>query len=297
LAKQAKSLWYRIKSERSAYFFILPSIIMFLLLVLVPLILTFIYSFQDRALVLKGWVGFQNYINLFKDPYFQRALKNTLTFVVILVPIVVIVTFLVALQVSPLRQQFRVYFRAAFYLPVVTSGVVNSMVWLWLLNTDYGLLNFIVTSLGMEPVMWLASSNTLYYLIFVVFTFNFGTPFIIYVAAMGNIPTVLLEVARIDGAKKRTITWKIVFPLLKPVTFFLFVTQTIFVFMVFVVIQLLTDGGPARTTETIIYMLYKTAFRFLEFGRASAMGVILLFIILSISILQRLLVGKDDTTY
>jgi multiple sugar transport system permease protein len=270
---------------------------MFLLLVLVPLILTFIYSFQDRALVFKGWVGFQNYINLFKDPYFQRALKNTLTFVVILVPIVVIVTFLVALQVSPLRQQFRVYFRAAFYLPVVTSGVVNSMVWLWLLNTDYGLLNFIVTSLGMEPVMWLASSNTLYYLIFVVFTFNFGTPFIIYVAAMGNIPTVLLEVARIDGAKKRTITWKIVFPLLKPVTFFLFVTQTIFVFMVFVVIQLLTDGGPARTTETIIYMLYKTAFRFLEFGRASAMGVILLFIILSISILQKLLVGKDDTTY
>jgi multiple sugar transport system permease protein len=285
------------KYERSAYVFILPSLIMFFALVFIPVLLTFIYSFQNRSLVRSNWVGFQNYIELLKDPYFQRAIKNTLTFVIGIVPLVVFSTFMVALQVAPLWQRHQVYFRAIFYLPVVTSGVVNSMVWLWIFNADYGLLTFIVTSLGLPPVEWLASSYTIYYLLFVVFTFNFGTPFIIYLAAMGNIPVELLEVARIDGAKKRTVTWKIVFPLLKPVTFFLFVTQTIFAFMVFVVIQLLTDGGPARSTETIIFMLYRTAFRFLEFGRASAMGVILLIIVLSISILQKIFVGRDNTTY
>lgn len=293
MIQNKKSLWYQIKKERSAYVFILPSVLMFTVLVAYPMFLTFTYSLQDRGLIRWEWIGFQNFVNLFQDQYFIRALQNTVTFVVILVPIVVLVTFMIALQVTPLKGYLRVFFRAIFYLPVVTSGVVVSMIWIWIFSADYGLLNYLIGLVGFAPVEWLASRYTLYYLIFVVFTFNFGMPFIIYIAAMGNIPAELIEVASIDGAKKRTITWKIIFPLLKPVTFFIMVTQTIFVFMVFVVIQLLTDGGPARSTETIIFMLYRTAFRFLEFGRASAMGVILLFIVLAIALTQKLFSGKD----
>ncbi len=266
---------------------------MFFALVAVPIFLTILYSFQKRNLVKAEWVGLGQYIDIFTDPVFLMALKNTFLFVVCLVPVIVMAAFAVSLQVTPLNHKARIFFRAVFYLPVVVSGVIISMIWLWIFNANYGLLNYLLSLFGVEPIEWLADKYTLYYLMFVVFTFNLGVPFIIYVAAMGNIPTQLLEVARIDGAKKRTITWKIIFPLLRPVTFFLIVTQTIFVFMVFVVIQLLTGGGPAHSTETIVFQLYRTAFQFLEFGRASAMGVSLLFFVMVISILQKLLVGRD----
>jgi multiple sugar transport system permease protein len=288
-----KNLWVRIKEERSAYLFILPSVVMFFALVALPIILTFVYSFQKRNLVKAEWVGFDQYIDIFTDPVFLTALKNTLLFVVVLVPIIVMAAFFISLQVTPLNHKTRIFFRAVFYLPVVVSGVIISMIWLWIFNANYGLLNYLIGVFGIEPVEWLASKYTLYYLMFVVFSFNLGVPFIIYVAAMGNIPKQLLEVARIDGAKKRTITWKIIFPLLRPVTFFLVVTQTIFVFMVFVVIQLLTGGGPAHSTETVIFQLYRTAFQFLEFGRASAMGVSLLIFVLIISLIQKFVAGKD----
>jgi multiple sugar transport system permease protein len=266
---------------------------MFFALVALPIILTFVYSFQKRNLVKAEWVGFDQYIDIFTDPVFLTALKNTLLFVVVLVPIIVMAAFFISLQVTPLNHKTRIFFRAVFYLPVVVSGVIISMIWLWIFNANYGLLNYLIGVFGIEPVEWLASKYTLYYLMFVVFSFNLGVPFIIYVAAMGNIPKQLLEVARIDGAKKRTITWKIIFPLLRPVTFFLVVTQTIFVFMVFVVIQLLTGGGPAHSTETVIFQLYRTAFQFLEFGRASAMGVSLLIFVLIISLIQKFVAGKD----
>ncbi len=266
---------------------------MFFALVALPIFLTILYSFQKRNLVQAEWVGFAQYVDIFTDPVFLTALKNTFLFVVVLVPVIVMAAFYVSLQVTPLNHKARIFFRAVFYLPVVVSGVIISLIWLWIFNVNYGLLNYLIGLFGAEPIEWLAHKNTIFYLMFVVFTFNLGVPFIIYVAAMGNIPTQLLEVARIDGAKKRTITWKIIFPLLKPVTFFLVVTQTIFVFMVFVVIQLLTRGGPAHSTETIIFQLYRTAFQFLQFGRAAAMGVSLLIFVLIISILQKLVAGRD----
>lgn len=266
---------------------------MFFALVALPIILTIVYSFQKRNLVKAEWVGFGQYIDIFTDPVFQTALANTFLFVVILVPVIVMAAFSVSLQVTALNQKARIFFRAVFYLPVVVSGVIISMIWLWIFNANYGLLNYLLSLFGLEAIEWLAHKYTIYYLMFVVFTFNLGIPFIIYVAAMGNIPTQLLEVARIDGAKKRTITWKIIFPLLRPVTFFLVVTQTIFVFMVFVVIQLLTNGGPAHSTETVIFQLYRTAFQFLEFGRASAMGVSLLIFVMIISLIQKLVAGQD----
>lgn len=288
-----KGFWDKVKAERSAYLFILPSVLMFCAFVALPIVLTIVYSFQKRNLVNFEWIGFAQYVDIFTDPVFLMALKNTFLFVVCLVPVIVMAAFSVSLQVTPLNHKTRIFFRAVFYLPVVVSGVIISMIWLWIFNANYGLLNYLIGLLGLDPIEWLASKHTLFYLMFVVFTFNFGVPFIIYVAGMGNIPPQLLEVARIDGAKKRTITWKIVFPLLRPVTFFLVVTQTIFVFMVFVVIQLLTAGGPAHSTETVIFQLYRTAFQFLEFGRASAMGVSLLIFVLVISLLQKLVAGKD----
>jgi multiple sugar transport system permease protein len=139
----------------------------------------------------------------------------------------------------------------------------------------------------------MASPGTLYYLMIVVFTFNFGTILIVYLAAAGSIPEEIIEAARIDGARPSTITWKIVAPLLKPTTFFILVTQTIAVFQTWVVIQLLTNGGPARSTETIVFQIYRDAFWFNQFGRASAMGMVLLVIIIVITLIQKLYAGKE----
>ncbi len=287
------SLFKKIKKERAAYLFILPSVLMFLLFTLYPLILSFLLSFKRANLVSSKWVGIANFVSIFKDDIFLLALKNTFLFVVMLVPTIVFLAFFTALKISTLNNSLKTFFRGAFYLPTVLSGVILSLIWLWIFNPAFGLLNYLVKLLGFKPVVWLASKGTLYYLMFVVFTFNFGVPVIIYLASIMNIPSELYEAARIDGASRREIKWKITFPLLKPTTFFLFVTQTIAVFQVWVVVQLLTNGGPAHRTETIVFQIYKTAFWFNQFGRASAMGMVLVVLIILVTIMQKLYAGEE----
>jgi multiple sugar transport system permease protein len=284
------------KKERVSYVFILPSVLLFLLFVLYPLVKSVVMSFQQVNLVTSSWVGLANYKDIFTDDIFWIALKNTALFVAILVPFTIFMAFQVSVVTIPLKKGYQSFLRAAFYLPVVVSGVMVSLIWLWIFNPSYGLLNYVIGFFGIEPVEWLASKNTIYYLMFVVFSFNFGVPFIIYVAALSNIPNQIYEAARIDGASRRTIKWRITFPLLKATTFFLFITNTIAVFQVWVVIQLLTNGGPAHTTETIVYQLYINAFRFNQFGRASAMGMVLMLIILFITFIQKRIIG-DDVEY
>jgi multiple sugar transport system permease protein len=285
-----------IRKERAAYLFILPSVLLFLLLVLYPMLLSLLISFQSVNLVSARWVGLANFRDILADRLFHTAVLNTFLFVLFLVPTVVFLAFFTALKITPLARGLQTFFRASFYLPVVVSGVVISLIWLWIFNPAFGLLNYLLPLVGMKPVVWLASRGTLYYLMFVVFTFNFGVPLIIYIAALSNIPEDLFEAARMDGASRRTIKWKITFPLLKPTTFFLFVTQTIAVFQTWVVTQLLTNGGPAHSTETIVFQIYINAFWYNQFGRASAMGMVLLVIIVGITLLQKLYAG-DEVSY
>lgn len=289
-----ESLGLRIKKSRACYVFILPSVILFSIFVLIPLFQSIIMSFQKVNLVSASWVGLANYKDIFTDEVFITALKNTALFVLVLVPVTLFLAFEASVTITPLKKGWQSFFRAAFYLPTVISGVMVSMVWLWIFNPSYGLLNYIVMKLGGEPIIWLASKNTIFYLMFVVFTFNFGLPFIIYIASMNNIPDQIYEAARIDGASRKKIKWLITAPLLKPTTFFLLITNTIAVFQVWVVIQLLTDGGPAHSTETIVYQLYINAFRLNQFGRASAMGMVLLIIILLITFVQKIVIGDEQ---
>ena len=164
------------------------------------------HKFPEKGLISTKWAGLANFREIFTDPHFFKALSNTFLFVIFLVPAITLIGFLSSVQINKLTHILRSFFRAAFYLPVVLSGVIISLIWLWIFNPSYGLLNYIYVSLGGKPVVWLASPGTLYYLMFVVFTFNFGTVLIIYLAALGNIPEELYEAARIDGARTGTIT-------------------------------------------------------------------------------------------
>lgn len=288
------ALFKRLYEGRWGYFFLFPAYFFFAIFTLVPLIQGLGFSFYDVGLRERTFIGLDNFIKLAEDQVFWKALVNTVLVVIGGVPTIVIVSLLVSVVVFPLARWVQGFFRVAFYLPVVASGVVLSMVWSWILNPSYGLLNYLIGLVGMEPVAWLGSPNSaLIMVMVVVVSFTLGQPIILFLAGLGGIPIDLYEAAMIDGANSRQRFVRITLPLLKPTTLFVTVTQVIGVFQVFVVVLLLTKGGPANGTQTIVYRMYETAFEFYNFGYASAIGLVLIAVIGIISWIQFRFFGQD----
>ncbi|MFD0872275.1 sn-glycerol-3-phosphate transport system permease protein ugpA [Chlamydia abortus] len=284
----------RIIQARWAYFFLLPAYFFFVIFTLLPLVQGVGFSLYDVKLNTRKFVGLQHYVALYHDDAFWKALVNTLLITLGVVPAVVVISILVAVVVHPLNKHVQTFFRMSFYMPVVASGVVLSMVWLWIYNPTYGLFNYLIGLIGLEPVAWLGTpGKALVSIIIVVITLVLGQPIILFLAALGGIPQDLQEAAMIDGANSRQRFFRITLPLLKPTTLFVMVTQTIAVFQVFVVIMLLTNGGPANGTQTIVYRIYQTAFDFFNFGYASALGVVMLVIVSFLAWFNFRLLGQD----
>jgi multiple sugar transport system permease protein len=289
-----KGLLARIWEARAAYGFIAPAYVLFIAFVFLPLIQALYLSFFNAGLTTRTFVGLRNFVFMIGDEAFGHALVNTVVFVVILVPCIIALSLLIAVFVFPRGKGVQTFFRMAFYLPVVASGVVLAIVWLWIFNPVYGLLNWLVGLVGIPPVQWLSDHRTaLPSLALVVLSWTLGGPLILYLAALGSIPTELFEAAMLDGAggfrKLRSIT----LPLLKPTTLFVLVTQTIGVFQVFVVVYLMTAGGPAFATQTIVYRIWEVGFDTYAFGYASAMGMVLLLIVGTISFIQFKFLGAE----
>jgi multiple sugar transport system permease protein len=288
------TLLKRIYAGRWAYFFLFPAYFFFIIFTLIPLVQGLGFSFYNVGLRERTFIGFDNFVRLADDPVFWKALVNTVLIVAGVVPTVVVLSLIIAVTVFPLHRWVQTTFRVAFYLPVVASGVVLSMVWLWILHPSHGLLNYLIGLLGLEPVAWLATPRTaLISVMAVVVTFTIGQPVILFLAGLGGIPTDLYEAAMIDGANSRQRFFKITLPLLKPTTLFVTVTQVIGVFQVFVVVLLLTKGGPANGTQTIVYRMYEMAFDAFQFGYASALGLVLILVIGIISWIQFRFFGAD----
>ncbi|WP_146250149.1 carbohydrate ABC transporter permease [Paenibacillus flagellatus] len=284
----------RMIRARWAYWFLLPAYFFFIVFTLFPIVQGIGYSFYDVKLTGKEFVGLEHYVKLFRDETFWKALTNTVMIVVGVVPVVLVVSIMVAVVVFPLNKALQSVFRVSFYLPVVASGVVLSMVWLWIYNPTFGLLNYVIGLFGFEPVAWLGTpGRAIVSIMIVVVTLVLGQPIILFLAALGGIPEDLYEAAMIDGAGGRQRFFRITLPLLKPTTLFVAVTQTMAVFQVFVVILLLTNGGPNNATQTIVYRIYQTAFDFFNFGYASALAVVMLIIVSAITWIKFRLLGQD----
>ncbi|WP_245954607.1 carbohydrate ABC transporter permease [Paenibacillus flagellatus] len=269
------------------YFFVAPFLLVFLLFEVYPFVDALYLSLFDYGIGTKRFIGLGNYANLFADDVFLRALLNTFLFVVGVVPLSVVFSIFVASLVIQKSAAAATFFRASFYLPIVTSQVLLSITWLWIYNPVSGIANYALSLFGAEPVMWLSDSRfALPALIAVVITWCVGQPIILYLAALGNIPSTYYEAASIDGATGWRQFWSITLPLLKPTTLYVIVTCTIGAFQTFVVVQLLTGGGPSYATTTVMYMLYETAFKYGKLGLACAMGVILAVIISAFSVVQ-----------
>ncbi len=269
------------------YFFILPSLAMFLIFSLYPMIDTVVLSFQKYSLKGRSWIGLENYQDLMHDPHFMQILKNTLVYTIAIVPVGLFISLTIATLIYRLPKTMQVFYKSAFYLPVVTSGVVLSLVWLYLYDPAFGLLNYLLGQVGLGPVLWL--SNPQWSLISIVIMFHashWGGSIILLTASMGGIPTDLYEAARLDGASYIKQTTSITVPLLKPALAFVAIIGTITSLQIFIEIWLMTRGGPNYATTNLVFNIYEQGFIRFNFGRASAVAVVLLFITVGLALAQ-----------
>ena len=276
------------------YVLLLPFYALFATFTLWPLLQNILISFQRVDLTRYTWIGLKNYQVLFADPVFLTAVRNTVVLSAGLVPLTVVLSLAIAVVATALPRGPRNFYRIAFYLPAVASATVISIVFLWILNPIYGLLNYAIGLVGIPPVAWLGNTDTaLFSIMLVVLTFSVGVPVILFMAGLDAIPRDLYEAARIDGAGARQAFRSITLPLLRPTLAFVLITSTIASFQVFTVVQLLTQGGPANATQTVVYGIYQTAFVDLNFGGAAAASVLLMMFGLGIALIQMRVVNRD----
>lgn len=276
----------------SGYLFLLPSLFFFLVFVIYPMVMCVFTSLFNSTMgkdTQDVFIGLGNYIELFHDPVFLRALLNTIIIVVVSVPTVCAFSLWVSSRIYNMKGWACSIFRVVFYLPVVTGSVAVTVVWKWMYNTYYGIFNHVGTSLGLldKGINWLGDERfALWCIIIILFTTSVGQPIVLYVSALGNVDSSLIEAAQVDGATDLQVFWKIKWPQIMPTTLYILVITTINSFQCFALIQLLTSGGPNNSTQTIMYYIYYTCFKLFRYGYANAMGVVLAIFIAILSAAQ-----------
>jgi len=287
------------KQEKIAYLCILPSLFIVVSIIFVPVLKTFINAFfeLDRYGNMKGFAGFDNFIRLFREDLFLRIFLNTLYWTFGMVALTIIISLVLALA---LNNNFfgRKFSRAVLLLPWAASLMISALLWRWLFNGDYGMVNRLLQDLGIidRTIHWLAEVRTSFpSMIFVGIIVSIPFDTITFLAGLQAIPIELYEACRVDGAHRLQILFKITLPLLKPVFFIVTTLEIIYTFNSFPIIWIMTRGDPADHTHIMITYLYKKAFLYQDFGIASALSVFIFLLLLMFSILYaRLLYRKGD---
>ena len=272
-----------------SYLFLLPALFFFVCFVVTPMAMGVVTSLTDSHMGGGSFVGLKNYVDLFQDPVFLKSMVNTVIIVVVSVPVVTVFSLWVGSAIYEMRASARSFFRCVFYLPVVTGSVAVVVVWRWMFHTYNGLFNHLLTGAGIldRGFSFLGDPRTaLACVILILFTTSIGQPIVLYVAALGNVDSSMVEAAEVDGATRMQIFWRIKWPAIMPTTLYVVVITTINSFQCFALIQLLTSGGPNYATSTVMYYLYETAFQQYQYGYADAMGVVLAIVIALFSALQ-----------
>ena len=279
-----------VQENIAGYLFMLPFLLFFVGFVVYPMFMCIYTSFFDATMNRDDiFIGFQNYVDLFNDPVFWTALNNTLIIVVVSVPVTCAFSLWIATLISKMHVTATSAFRCIFYLPVVTGSVAVTMVWKWMFNNYYGILNYLGKGVGLldKNINWLGDPKyALGCIILILLTTSVGQPIVLYVSALDNVDKSLVEAAHVDGATETQAFWKIKWPQMMPTTLYILVITTINSFQCFALIQLLTSGGPKNSTMTIMYYIYYNAFKQYRYGYGNAMGVILAIIIAILSAVQ-----------
>lgn len=272
-----------------SYFFAAPSMLFLLVFWIYPVLRSLMLGFADLNLRTgeATFVGLANFEESFASPVFWIALRNTAVYTLVVVPLALIATVILSVLIFRLPSGGQTFFKSAFYLPGVTSIAVLALIWKWLFNPVIGLLNYLLSLVGVPPQQWLGNPDlALPSLMFMALAGGQGAGVVLLTAAMSSIPQELYHAARIDGANSRAELWYVTLPLLRPTLLYLLIIATIGSFQLFGPVYLMTSGGPDHATTTIVYYIYDQAFEQFQFGYASAMALIFMLILVAISFLQ-----------
>jgi multiple sugar transport system permease protein len=270
-----------------SFILLLPNIIVFLVFSLIPLIATFFISFNDWDLLTPmQWVGLANYKELFKDDIFLKSLWNTIYFTIGSVPIGIIISLFLAVAINQRIKGIKI-FRTAFFLPVIASWVAVGLMWMWMYDKQFGLLNYFFDLIGIQGPPWLSSIKWAMPSIIITSIWKgLGFNMMLFLSGLQGIPESYYEAADIDGARWFGKFAHITIPCLSHTTLFVTIISIINSFQAFDLVYLMTFGGPARATSVLVFYLYQSAFRYFRMGYASAIAYIIFFMILIFSIIQ-----------
>ena len=269
------------------YLYLLPTIIGLLLFSAGSVIATFFVSFTRWPIVTAPkWIGLGNYQAIIQSDLFWRVFWNTLYFVVLAVPLSVSASLAAAVLVNRGVRGVR-FFRTVYFLPVVSSMVAVALVWSYMYNPEYGMLNFLLSVIGMQGPAWLSDARwAMPAMVIVTVWKGLGYSMVIFLAGLQNIPEELYEAAALDGAGPSRRFWRVTFPLLSPTLFFVLVITLINSFQVFEQTYVLTRGGPGNATLTLSYHIYENAFSFFRMGYAAAVSYVLFAFTFVITLIQ-----------
>lgn len=264
-----------------------PAVLLIGVFGLIPVIWSFVLSFQHSDLQTPATAaGLSNYRQLVHDPLFRDAIKHTLVYTVIFVPVTLLLGLLAAAALNRRIRGISLY-RLAFFIPVVTSTVATGVIFTWLMDPTFGLINTVLSRLGLPTSGFFSSPNAALFSIIIMTVWGWiGFAALIFLAGLQGVPGDVVEAAQIDGCSKAGAFWRIQVPLLRPVTGFLTVWLTINALQLFDEVYVTTQGGPVGSTTVIVYYLYRQAFEFFHAGYAAAIATILFVMILLITLLQ-----------
>jgi multiple sugar transport system permease protein len=267
----------------TAMLFISPWIVGILAFTIYPIVMSFYYSLTEyKVMQAPTFIGFANYVNLFKDKLFVTSLVNTLYIVLIGVPLTILCALLVSILMNNKKLKGMSFFRVVFFIPTLVPLFINCILWLWLLQPDTGLINTIIGFFGIKGPRWIADPIWSKPALILMMIWGCGGSIIIFLAGLQDISEELYESASLDGANFFQRTFSITLPLLAPVILYNTVTMVINAFQWFAEPFIMTEGGPNSSTLFYSLYLYQNAFQFFKMGLASAMGWILLLIALLI---------------
>lgn len=293
-----------VKTKRYLFCYIalLPVVTLFLWLRVWPAASTINLSFRDWNLIkaYKPYVGLKNYLNLFKDRLFLISLKNTTVFAFATVIFGMLLAMPLALALNR-PKKLSGFYQAVYFLPVITPMVPVAVIFKWIYDPGYGLLNYFLSFFGVEPIGWLMyPSLALGSIIVMCIWKNLGYHMLMLLVGLKNISVQYYEAAAIDGANKWQIFWKITLPLLRPILLYVFITTSIEGFNIFTPVYVMTtgsQGAPGNSVRTLVYNIYEEGFRYFKMGYASAQAVVLLLLVLAVTILQlKVFSGEDGSS-
>lgn len=285
--KQRKQSFY---NSIAGYLFVLPMLLTTMLLTIIPIFLSGIISFTDWNFITGlgniHFIGFGNYEELFKDEHFWRAMKNNLT-MILTVPFSMIIALVLAVLIDRVTY-FKSFFKVIYFMPFISSFVAVSLLWRVLYHPTSGPINGFLKSIGIaNPPLWLADPQYALIAVMIIMVWTgLGFNMILFIAGLQGIPKDLYEAADMDGASKFRQFMRVTIPMLSPTIFFLLITGIIGSFKVFDLVMVLTEGGPAGSTSVIVHYLYEVAFVNLRSGYASAIGILLLFSLMIVTVVQ-----------